>query len=277
MFRILTIFSVSLMLSACGGDADSARGLEKIVNLYNRMGQTYKENSLSISGVNSERSIASRCHSVTPVSVAELQASASEINEHGACFDDYSSCTYVTGDAMLTTTLFGREFRAITPSGDYSGVVTTDLLLTGSFKSIAGQKVAVCDDNVEVTIPDIVGVYEGYRYDIDSSKTLDKQTLIRSEKIVMDCLNSICVPRDDAVIRVFTSNGFNLTASDSEKGAYILTQFSTRDNTRGYQFWGTATDNGRTITGLAFPVGTGAGYSECNAGECFFLSFYKVM
>ncbi|MDO3386830.1 hypothetical protein QWI17_13365 [Gilvimarinus sp. SDUM040013] len=288
MFRILTVLLVSTMLSACGGGGDNLgpssgsgsdgpRGLEKIVNLHNKMGSSYKVNSLTISGANSERAVTSECSTESTISTVGLQGDASEISQNGACFNDYSTCTYVTGDAMLTTTLFGREFRAVTPTGDYSGVVTTDVLFTGSFKAIAGQKIDACDDGGDAVIPVIEGVYEGYRYDIDTSKTLDKQALVRSEKVVMDCLEGVCVPRDDNVIRVMTSSGFDLSVSHSAAAPYILNQFSTPDNTRGYQFWGTVTDDGNTITGLAFPVGTGAGYSECNAGECFFLSFYRVM
>lgn len=119
-------------------------------------------------------------------------------------------------------------------------------------------------------------MYQGHRYDVDSSKTLDKQALIQSKKITMDCLDSVCVPRDDAVIRVMTSNGFNLSTSNHATGPYIINQFSTPDNTRGYQFWGTVTNSGDTVTGVAFPVDTGAGYNECNAGDCFYLSFYRV-
>ncbi|MDO6748452.1 hypothetical protein [Gilvimarinus sp. 1_MG-2023] len=292
MFRILTVLLISTILSACGGGSsdggddlgpgsdgrpDEPRGLDKIVNLHNSMEGNYKVNSLTISGANSERDIASECRTESPISIAGLQNDASDISQHGACFNDYSTCTYVTGDAMLTTTAFGREFRAVTPTGDYSGVVTTDVLFTGSFKAIAGQKIDACDDGGDAFIPVIEGVYEGYRYDVDTSKTLDKQALVRSEKVVMDCLEGVCVPRDDNVIRVMTSSGFDLSVSHSAAAPYILNQFSTPDNTRGYQFWGTTTDDGSTITGLAFPVGTGAGYRECNAGECFFLSFYKVM
>lgn len=280
--RILAAFPATVMLfvfSGCGGGGGGGvkDGLDRYLAVENQVDGTLVANVVGIRGSASTRNLEAVCYEFEPLTREQIEGQADEIYSNGACFYNYSTCAYVTDNAILTTNAFSRIFFTPQSNGGYSevGIFYTGNVASSQFYAEAGIKLSQCTMGTP-EIPLLNGKYQGYAYYIDDSTVdLSKQSLIKSSKIVLKCVNSDCTPENDNVIEGL-GGSLNLSPISSGDGDYILTQFVTPDNTKGYQFWGTTSNDGKIISALAYPVGTSADYSDCYSGECFFLAFEKI-
>jgi hypothetical protein len=285
--RVLIITSLTIALAACGGGGGSGGsaaagtpdGINKLMAINDQVTGRYRANSITLNEADGKRTPMASCVEFTRPTNAEVEAAADEVFSNGACFGGYSECAYVAGNSLLTNTNADRTVFVAHSNGSYSEteIFQTGNSMSGQFYSEAGIKDSNCTTGETVVIPVLQGRYEGYAYSVDtlSSSNVLRQELLRSAKIVLECLNGFCNPISEDVI-YDTGSGFDFNPINSGSGDYILFDLSTPQNTQDYQFWGTTSSDGTVVTGLAYPVGTGADFVDCYNGGCFTLAFEKV-
>jgi len=274
------------LLVGCGGSSDGTEekaslktGIELIIEHQNSFSGVYRVNNLSMREGDSYKYVYQSCDVIAHITSNDLPEDVSSTSSLGACFNDTSECVFITDNASLRTSILTRMISITTPQNGVVDIqINRGIRDNGLFWIAAYSADVNCDQPASyVDFPLVDGVYEGFVYQIDPNQlTLDKQSLVKSEKIILDCNNGLCEPRENNIIKTYSSVGLDLVPNNNDEGFYVSTSFIF--NHKSYNFWATISVDGNTIAALGYPIYTGSNVSmaDCYNGECLAIAFSKV-
>lgn len=266
-------------VSGCGdssNDSNTNQAIDNMISFVNEIEGSYRNQGVSRNSISNNNRAFAGCgnyYGITKEDFKDISPSTEFDNGFCASTDDVEECVFIKNNSMFNSS---EEHKSLLISNQNGHLIDFDIygaLNIFELEVSVEERENNCDHtSTNTEIPTINGKYEGYLYRFNSDI---RAGFSRSGKITLNCSTGACLPTDDEVIQVFSTNGLDLIPTTSSGSKYyIKTGFVIGEIE--YQLLGSTSTDGNTIAGIGHPESTNIPNSSCFDGECVFLEFHKI-
>lgn len=278
MRKVIIFTAVALTVTACGGGGGEGDPVGRYVSLTERNAATYANQAFQIRTSENSRDVGYACNEIEAESRESLEEQGiNTVFDDGFCFGSNEVCLTLTGDNVVTAKNLFLRRNEVYPGDGLRALTNYEPSVfggQGTISMVAGMSGSICTADSRVVIPTFEGTYDGVLYTPERNTTLGEQRLLASRTFAVECSAGFC-DADNSVIEDF--GGMNLNPSQGDGGPYLADNFTAPgadSDFQRYNFWGTATSDGRMIVGMGVPIGELSEGSGCY-NNCVMLVYTK--